>query len=208
MRKQMILTMLLSGFLCTSGFVQRAEIFGEAQDVDLQSSVDAALTGNFEDARENAAESGAIEGGVNSCANARAIRLDTVVWERDGQHVLEVPFWHLPDSQTFFVISRMAIDADGAPNAYNPEDTGLDELANAGSPAHWNGIIIDEAGVPLIQQESDPYPGYYISCTSLYDKNKKFTDPTGYVDASRVPYVAFPQDLADRIGLQLGNSQS
>jgi hypothetical protein len=99
----------------------------------------------------------------------------------------------------------MTIDADGAPNAYNPDDTGLDELANAGTPGHWNGIVTDRNGNPLIQQESDPLPGYYISCTSLSDKTKKFTDPTGYVDASKIPYVALPQDLADRGGVQLGD---
>jgi hypothetical protein len=53
----------------------------------------------------------------------------------------------------------MAIDADGAPNAYSPEDTGRDELANAGAPPHWNGIITDRVGSPLIQLKRDPFPG-------------------------------------------------
>ena len=57
----------------------------------------------------------------------------------------------------------------------------------------------------MIQQENDPSPGYYISCTSLFDKTKRFTDPTGYVDASKIPYVALPKELADREGMRLGD---
>lgn len=57
----------------------------------------------------------------------------------------------------------------------------------------------------MIQQESDPFPGYYISCTSLSDETKKFTDPTGYVDASKIPYVVLPEDVADRGGARLGD---
>jgi len=116
-----------------------------------------------------------------------------------------MPIGRLPDVRAFFFISGMTIDADGAPNAYHPDDFGLDAVANAGAPGNWNGIITDQDGAPLIQQESDPFPGYYISCTSLFDDTKMFTDPATYVDASRIPYIALPQDLADREGLQLGD---
>jgi hypothetical protein len=57
----------------------------------------------------------------------------------------------------------------------------------------------------LIQQLGDPFPGYYISCTSLSDKSKKFNDPTRYVDASKIPYVVLPKDVADRGGARLGD---
>ncbi len=116
-----------------------------------------------------------------------------------------MPFWQLPDSQAFFFVSGMTIDADGAPNAYHPDDTGLDELVNAGVPAHWDGIVTDRDGNPSIQQENDPSPGYFVSCTSLADTTKKLTDPTRYVDASKIAYVALPQDLADRRGVRLGD---
>lgn len=130
---------------------------------------------------------------------------DIVTWHRDKKYVHEVPIWRFPDSDPFFFISGMSIDADGAPNAYHPDDTGLDELANAGSPTHWNGIITDREGNPLIQEESDPFPGYYISCTSLEDKTKEFTDPTRYVDATKIPYIALPEEVADRGGTRLGD---
>jgi hypothetical protein len=162
------------------------------------------LGGNFEGARKNSAKPGAQER-ANSCATARSMLLEVVAWDRDGQHFHTVPVWQLPDSQAFFFVSGMAIDADGAPNAYNPDDTGLDELANAGAPGDWNGIITDRKGKPLIQQESDPFPGYYISCTSLSDETKKFIDPTAYVDASKIPYVVLPEDVANRGGARLGD---
>jgi hypothetical protein len=127
------------------------------------------------------------------------------VRDLDGHHPHEVSVWQLPDRQAFFFVSGMTIDADGAPNAYSPDDTGLDDLANAGTPAHWEGIVADRDGNPLIQQGSDPFPGYYISCTSLADKSKTFTDPRRYVDASKIPYVVLPHELADRGGARLGD---
>jgi Fungal chitosanase of glycosyl hydrolase group 75 len=142
---------------------------------------------------------------ANSCAIARSTLLNFVVWSRDRQRFHEVPIWQLPDSQAFFFVSGMTIDADGAPNAYDPDDTGLDDIANAGGPAHWDGIITDREGNLLVQGESDPFPGYYISCTSLSDQSKKLTDPTRYVDASKIPYVVLPNDLAERAGARLGD---
>jgi hypothetical protein len=197
MRKQVIHTILLSGCLCASGFAQRVEAFGKVPFVHLHP--------RYNSVAWNAAEARAPEERVNSCPSARSILLDVVPRDQHGTHSHEVPVWQLPDSEAFFFVSGMTIDADGAPNAYHPDDTGLDELANAGVPAHWNGIITDRGGNPLIQQESDPFPGYYISCTSLSDKTKKFTDPTGYVDASKIPYVALPQEVADRGGVRLGD---
>jgi hypothetical protein len=82
---------------------------------------------------------------------------------------------------------------------------GLDELANAGEPGHWNGIITDSDGNPMIQQESDPFPGFYISCTSLEDESKHFRDPDRYVDATTIPYVVLPDDVARVGGVQLGD---
>lgn len=144
-------------------------------------------------------------GPANSCASARSTLPDSAAWRRDEDGFHEVPVWQLPDSEAFFFISGMTIDADGAPNAYHPDDTGLDELTNAGAPNYWNGIITDRNGNPLIQGTSDPFPGYYISCTALADETKKFTDPTRYVDASKIPYVALPQDVADSGGARLGD---
>lgn len=106
-----------------------------------------------------------------------------------------------------FFNARMRIDADGAPNAYHPEDKGLDLIKHAGRPGDWQGIITDSHGQPLIQGPQDPYPGYYISQTSLFDKTKKRTDPRRYVDARAIPYIVLPGDprLKEASGVRPGD---
>jgi hypothetical protein len=99
----------------------------------------------------------------------------------------------------------MTIDADGAPNAYNPQNTGLDDLANAGAPGHWVGILQDKNGDPLVQGPDDPFPGYYISCTALADWTKAPNDPTRFVDASKIPYIVLPGAVARELGAWPGD---
>lgn len=140
---------------------------------------------------------------LNSCP-ARSLLLNFDV-DRGGQTVRQVPIWRLQDNAAFFFTSGMTIDADGAPNAYNPEDTGLDDLSNAGQPGHWDGIIADEEGNPVVQGPDDPFPGYYISCTALSDRTKERVDPTRYVDATKIPYIALPGELAHESGARLGD---
>ena len=141
---------------------------------------------------------------LNSCANARQKLLNLDLWDRDGKHFGKTPIWQL-QNDVFFFTAGMTIDADGAPNAYHPDDTGIDELANAGRKDHWDGIITDTYGNPLVQREADPFPGYYISCTSLTDKTKEFNDPSRYVDATKIPYVALPEEIAESGGARLGD---
>jgi hypothetical protein len=208
MRKQIFHT-LLSGLLCALGLAQTVQIPREVplmqQSTGNSVGWIAALGGDFEDALKDVTEPRRIDGRANSCALAGSRLLGVVSRSRDNGHPREVPVWQLPDTQDFFFVSGMTIDADGAPNAYNPDDTGLDALANAGVPGHWDGIIADRSGHPLTQQERDPFPGYYISCTSLSDETKHFTDPTGYVNASKIPYVVLPKDVAERGGAKLGD---
>jgi len=122
-----------------------------------------------------------------------------------SENLRQTPIWQVLGSQAFFFVSGMTIDADGAPNAYHPDNIGLDDIANAGIPGHWEGIITDRTGEPLIQGPDDPYPGYYVSCTSLTDRTKDRTDPERYVDASKIPYIVLPRDVAYQGGAQLGD---
>jgi hypothetical protein len=140
---------------------------------------------------------------AKSCSS-RSLLLDFES-SRDGEPVRKVPIWRLPESPAFFFASGMTIDADGAPNAYNPENTGLDDLANAGEPGHWQGVIQDGEGNPYVQGPSDPFPGYYVSCTALSDRTKNFADPARYVDSSKIPYVVLPRDVARLSGARLGD---
>jgi hypothetical protein len=143
------------------------------------------------------------QGPLTSCPT-RSLLLNFDVY-RDGQAVRQVPIWRFQNDAAFFFASGMMIDADGAPNAYNPEDNGLDDLSNAGQPGHWDGIIADEEENPVLQGPEDPFPGYYVSCTALSDRTKERSDPTRYVDASKIPYVALPDEVARESGARLGD---
>ena len=115
---------------------------------------------------------------------------------------------------------RLMIDVDGAPNCYHPQnykvrtdylsidlekhDGALDWLANGGhaatadKPANWFGVVTDNGesnGNPIIQGPNDPCPGFCVSSTSLVDKSKKRSDPARYVDARRIPYMAWPYQV-------------
>jgi len=136
----------------------------------------------------------------------------------------------------FFFVSGLAIDADGAPNAYAPLSlagaTPLDELKHACShPSHpergscW-GIYKNHDGtvptqtlgaikIPIppvgktprppisfpVPALDDPYPGYFISTTSLVDSSvpEEPAKPKRYVDATVIPYIAL-QGPGDKPG--------
>lgn len=103
--------------------------------------------------------------------------------------------------------SGLAIDCDGAPNAYAPIASGLhglDYLANAGSAGKWWGLVCDSTGQPIVQGPLDLAPGFYISPTALVDRSFGVRNPKRYVDASKVPYIAMPPDLR-AIGARLGD---
>jgi hypothetical protein len=108
----------------------------------------------------------------------------------------------------FHFVAGMAIDADGAPNAYGPDGKGLDFLANAGKPGNWWALVTDTgkpSGKPVVQSDTDPAPGYYVSTTALEDTSKNRRDPRRYVDAATIPYIVLPPDLAKAHGVRLGD---
>ncbi|MGR9117438.1 MAG: hypothetical protein ACU85E_16950 [Gammaproteobacteria bacterium] len=96
----------------------------------------------------------------------------------------------------YFMTDHMAVDADGAPNAYHPGDIGLDYLANAGYPnqSWWPDVLVTdpEDSRRAYIQDSGEFKGYFVSKTALTDKAKQETDPARYVDARHVPYLVFP----------------
>ena len=144
-------------------------------------------------------QAGSVE---TSCNRVLATDYDPHKGEQFGRNV---SIWQLEDGSAVLFQSGMTIDADGAPNAYNPENTGLDDISNAGEPGHWEGIVANGEGMPLVQGPDDPFPGYYISCTALWDRTKPPTDPTRFVDASKIPYIVLPGALSRQIGAQLGD---
>jgi len=93
--------------------------------------------------------------------------------------------------------SFVALDADGSPRAYNPDDTGLDANANAGFPNKgWRSVLVvdpQDHSRPFVQP-SGPTRGFFVSKTSLIDLSTTFpaTNPAKYVDAEAFPYIVFP----------------
>lgn len=112
-----------------------------------------------------------------------------------------------PDARAYlYVTSRTAIDADGAPRAYHPDDVGrpcgrtgagLDCPANAGYPATdwWNTVLAPDPQDPgrAFVQPGGPGQGFFVSMTALSDTSKGARDPARYVDAATVPYLVFPR---------------
>jgi hypothetical protein len=110
------------------------------------------------------------------------------------------PIWKWNGLSTVFYKSGMTIDADGAPNAYHPNNTGLDDLASAGYPntSWWPSILVPDPANPkrAYEQKSGEFPGYFVSMTSLQDTNKPEkakTEPSRYVDARKIPYIVLPR---------------
>jgi len=116
------------------------------------------------------------------------------------------------DASGFFWSNGLECDADGAPNAYNPQDTGLDYLANAGDPGHWWGIATDAAGTPYTQGtypsgSYSPYPGYYVSTTSLEDAHFPTYDVRRYANAVNLSFVVLPTgSFMSLFGAKLGDA--
>ena len=118
-------------------------------------------------------------------------------------------------SSYIFSTKKVAVDADGAPNAYHPDDVGLhcikgvgfkglDCPANAGYPnsSWWPSVLVRDSINPskAYMQESGPYKGFFVSQTSLRDHTKKDVQVEKYVDARFVPYLVFPREFFKKKG--------
>jgi hypothetical protein len=95
-----------------------------------------------------------------------------------------------------YVTSHKAVDADGAPNAYHPDDTGLDLLANAGYPDEdwWPQVLVPDQNdkSKAYEQRKGKYKGYFIAMTALKAFKGDAFDPLTYVDSREFPYVVIP----------------
>jgi hypothetical protein len=146
-----------------------------------------------------------VSGGRDPSTDCSSEELLNFQMRHDGDLEREVPIRHLPGDTAFFYESGMTIDADGAPNAYHPDNMGLDDLANAGSPGNWQGLAKNQDGEPFVQGPDDPFPGYYVSATALADRTKPANDPTRYIDATKIPFIVLPGSLARQFGARPGD---
>jgi glycosyl hydrolase group 75 (putative chitosanase) len=172
--------------------------------VDLQQDLKILEQKQTELSRCTIANSG-LSAGQDPSAGCSSDQLLNFQMSRDGELEREIPIWHVPDSTAFFYEAGMTIDADGAPNAYHPDNIGLDDLKNAGSPGNWQGLAKDADGEPFVQGPDDPFPGYYVSATALADRTKPVNDPTRYVDASKIPFIVLPGGMARQMGARPGD---
>lgn len=124
-------------------------------------------------------------------------------------------------SAYFYVTSHQRVDADGAPNAYHPQDVngtacpasgrGLDCPANAGYRSNdgtgnagwWRSVLVPDPNNNALayRQAQGPHAGFFVSQTSL--RNTGFAgvrSPKSYVDAATVPYVVMPSTFHTMAG--------
>ena len=111
---------------------------------------------------------------------------------------------HNPSGATMYK-AKMYIDSDGSPRSYGPNNSGLDYTANAGYPGNWWALVTDASGNPIIQTASNPYPGMYVSTTSLVNSQYSSTNPLRYVNSETVPYIAIPTNVLASGNIHVGD---
>lgn len=182
----------------------------DAPPVEMPAAVNMERDLNVLSERESALAQCMLPSGVQDAAQDSPVACSAELllkfeMRHDGEPERDIPIGRLAGTSAFFYESGMTIDADGAPNAYHPDNLGLDDLANAGAPGRWEGLAKDPDGEPYIQGPDDPFPGYYVSATALADRSKAVNDPSRYVDASKIPFVVLPGGMAREIAARPGD---
>ena len=131
---------------------------------------------------------------TNSYAKKQILFIENFpIWKLDGTKIPLIAFK-----------AKMAIDADGSPRAYGPNNSGLDDISNAGRAGNWYGVATGANGQPIVQGSSDPNPGFYVSTTALFNADYPKENPHRYVNSEDIPYISLPKSLFDQ-GVQLGD---
>jgi hypothetical protein len=99
--------------------------------------------------------------------------------------------------KSFIYRAGLMIDCDGAPNAYGPQNTGIDYTANGGNPTSgapgaWWGGPVDKHNKAIPQKIYEPFPGFYVSGTSLINPAYPQDSQYRYIDASAIPFIVLP----------------
>ncbi|SEJ19820.1 chitosanase of glycosyl hydrolase group 75 [Azotobacter beijerinckii] len=115
--------------------------------------------------------------------------------------------------------SQMQVNTDGAPDSYHPDDIGITHICNGisvGPNCTWKAqclpefrqakterfrgptricffaMATDGAGIPLIQGDADPKPGYFVSTTALKQPAQNPRTPQAQLDSNAVPFAVIP----------------
>lgn len=122
-------------------------------------------------------------------------------------------------SKAIAFASQMQVNTDGAPDSYHPDDTGITHICNGVSvgPAcawkasclpefrqakaeHFRGptkicffaMATDSHGLPIIQGNADPKPGYFVSTTALHQPGENIRTPQAQLDSNTVSFAVIP----------------
>ena len=120
-------------------------------------------------------------------------------------NVAGIPIYRTDGDPVAFVYKAgFAIDADGSPNCYGPDNDGLDWTANGGTPGgDWWGGPVDGEGNPCTQKIYDPTPGYFVSGTALINSAYPEASPYRYTDSESIPFIVLPGQHGN--GAKLGD---
>jgi len=117
-----------------------------------------------------------------------------------------VNVWKDKTLNIIFFKADFDLDADGSPRAYNEANTGLENNANGqdATTKKWFAVVTDTNGIPIKQSANDPFPGNYISTTSL--ENQGIADVRSarrYIDPEKVAFFVMPGGKPSKFG-QMG----
>jgi hypothetical protein len=115
--------------------------------------------------------------------------------------------------------SQMQVNTDGAPDSYHPDNIGITHICNGvsiGPRCTWKpncladfnqakaerfrgptkvcffAMTTGADGVPIIQGDGDPKPGYFVSTTALKQPGENVRTPQAQLDSNTVPFAVIP----------------
>ncbi len=124
-----------------------------------------------------------------------------------------------PDSKAIAFASQMQVNTDGAPDSYHPDDIGITHICNGvsvGQDCTWKpkclpefnqakaegfggptkicffAMAADAHGVPIIQGDTDPKPGYFVSTTALKQPGEHIQTQQAQLDSNTIPFAVIP----------------
>ena len=124
-----------------------------------------------------------------------------------------------PGSSAIAFASQMQVNTDGAPDSYHPDDIGITHICNGvsvGQSCTWKAdcladfrkakaenfrgppkicffaMATNAQGLPIIQGDADPKPGYFVSTTALKQPGENVRTPQAQLDSNTVPFGVIP----------------
>lgn len=171
-----------------------------------------------------------------ACFTAPAASECTLTQESTLAHAEIGPVQIFRDAPTNAIAfaSQMQVNTDGAPDSYHPDDIGITHICNGisvGPNCTWKAACLPEFrqakaegfrgptkvcffamatgadGVPILQSDTDPKPGYFVSTTALKQPGQNPRAPQAQLDSNTVPFAVIPTtwQRTGRPGPRLGD---